>query len=47
MNIDASSTITVDSLLNTYPSLKRVADKDRVRRFAGYYMTMVLIDYFY
>ena len=27
-----SSTITVDSLLNSYPSLKRIANKDRVRK---------------
>jgi len=30
MDIDMNS---VDSLLNTYPSLKRVPDKDRVRKF--------------
>ncbi len=29
MDIDVTS---VDSLLNTYPSLKRLPDKDRVRR---------------
>jgi hypothetical protein len=29
MDIDLTS---VDSLLNTYPSLKRLPDKDRVRR---------------
>jgi hypothetical protein len=31
MDIDMNSTVTVDSLLNSYPSLKRVPDKDRVR----------------
>jgi hypothetical protein len=31
MDIDMNS---VDSLLKTYPSLKRVPEKDRVRRFS-------------
>ncbi|CAF3353412.1 unnamed protein product [Rotaria socialis] len=31
MDIDMNSTVTVDSLLNSYPSLKRVPDKDRIK----------------
>ncbi|CAF1097165.1 unnamed protein product [Adineta ricciae] len=31
MDIDMNSSMTVDSLLNTYPSLKRLPDKDRIK----------------
>jgi hypothetical protein len=31
MEIDLDSTVTVDSLLKSYPSLQRLPNKDRVR----------------
>ncbi|CAF0733413.1 unnamed protein product [Adineta steineri] len=31
MDIDTNSNVTVDSLLKTYPSLKRIPDKDRIK----------------
>jgi hypothetical protein len=34
---------SIDSLLNTYPSLKRVPDKDRVRRFSFIYIYQIKI----
>ena len=33
MDVDMNSTVTMDSLLKSYPSLQRIPDKDRVRQF--------------
>jgi hypothetical protein len=31
-----NSTVTMDSLLKSYPSLERISGKDRVRKFVRY-----------
>ena len=31
MEVDTNSTVQIDSLLKSYPSLQRLSDKDRVR----------------